>query len=415
MAKVRSRVAVSIIACTLLVACSRHRSATAVPGARGLGLVQHVEVLDTLVREPMLVEHPSGALFVAGYNRVRPRLWKSADRGATWTSVDVGAAAQGAIGNSDVDLAVAPDGTLYFASLTYDNRVGEGVQVAVGVSRDVGKTWRWTTVSRVRFDDRPWIGVAPDGTAHLIWNDDRGVVHVLSRDRGETWSSPVRVHDRGGSSHLAIGRHGEVAVRIAPGAASGNKCDEGTDLVAVSTDAGATWRKFAAAGVATRTAGCLDRNMGITRWVDPLAFDATGALYSLWTDSSGVALSRAVPGADTWTTWRGGLAHYPGEPYALFPFLSSRNDSVLVGTWILQTGSTLNARVAYFFTRAGAAPTVSWTALPPIESARDGKPDPAGEYFAVKLLRDGSIGMVTPIQNAAANRLGFAWWRFELR
>jgi hypothetical protein len=78
-------------------------------------------------------------------------------------------------------------------------------------------------------------------------------------------------------------------------------------------------------------------------------------------------------------------------------------------------GGMLSARVAYFVTHAAAPPTVWWRSLPPIESARDGKPDPAGEYFAAKPLRDGSVGMVTPIQNATANRLGFAWWRFELR
>src|SRR5580765_3996000 len=76
---------------------------------------------DRMAREPMLVEHPTGALFVAGYGMLNrpstaetPNLWKSADGGKTFSRVNVGTTDQGALGNSDVDLAVGPDGILYF-------------------------------------------------------------------------------------------------------------------------------------------------------------------------------------------------------------------------------------------------------------------------------------------------------------
>jgi hypothetical protein len=148
---------------------------------------------DRLAREPMIVEHPSGALFVAGYgaldrrtNVETPNLWKSTDGGKTFTRVNVGTTGPGALGNSDVDLAVAADGTLYFVSMTYDNKVNEGVDINIGVSRDVGATWKWTQLSNTRWDDRPWVEVAPDGTAHVIWNDGDGVSHAVSTDRGET-------------------------------------------------------------------------------------------------------------------------------------------------------------------------------------------------------------------------------------
>jgi hypothetical protein len=97
-----------------------------------------------MAREPMLVEHPSGALFVSGYGTptgaqdLPPNLWKSADGGKTWTVVDVGRPAQGAKGNSEVDLAVAADGTLYFVSMTYDRKLNQGVSIDIGVSRDAG-------------------------------------------------------------------------------------------------------------------------------------------------------------------------------------------------------------------------------------------------------------------------------------
>src|ERR1700704_5253631 len=51
-----------------------------------------VEHLDLQAREPMVVEHPNGTLFVAGYGEADPTLWKSADRGTTWTRVAVGSA-----------------------------------------------------------------------------------------------------------------------------------------------------------------------------------------------------------------------------------------------------------------------------------------------------------------------------------
>jgi hypothetical protein len=41
--------------------------------------------------------------------------------------------------------------------------------------------------------------------------------------------------------------------------------------------------------------------------------------------------------------------------------------------------------------------------------------DTAGEYLAIAALRDGTIGVVTPIQNEAANRLGFTWWTLQQR
>src|SRR5687767_8791435 len=107
---------------TLVAGCAS--SPTAPPD--GLTVVQRVEHIDVVAREPMLVEHPNGTLFVAGYGEPRPTLWKSLDRGATWSRVDVGTEAEGAAGNSDVDLAIAPDGTLYFASMTFDRAAGEG-------------------------------------------------------------------------------------------------------------------------------------------------------------------------------------------------------------------------------------------------------------------------------------------------
>lgn len=137
----------------------------------------------------MIVEHPDGTLFVTGYGgggpsdrkQTVPRLWRSSDHGTTWSAVNVGTEADGAVGNSDVDLAVAHDGTLYFVSMGYDAKINEGTHIAVGVSTEGGKIWHWTMLSKHRYDDRPWVVVAPDGSAHVIWNDGSGVHHAASR------------------------------------------------------------------------------------------------------------------------------------------------------------------------------------------------------------------------------------------
>ena len=119
--------------------------------------------------------------------------------------MNVGRKADGAIGDSDVDLAIGPDDTLYFVAMTYDVKKEEGAGIAVGSSKDAGATWTWKVLSKTRFDDRPWIGVAPDGVAQVIWNDGNGIRYEVSRDRGATWEERSRINEQGGSSHLAIG------------------------------------------------------------------------------------------------------------------------------------------------------------------------------------------------------------------
>lgn len=128
-------------------------SAQSVPLASGdrsgvLALSRQVDCLDKgAAREPMIVEHPNGTLFVSGYGRsangtpqTAPRLWKSADHGVTWQPVNVGTEADGASANSDVDLAIAPDGTLYLVSMWFDNKTLEGTHIVVGASSDSGNT-----------------------------------------------------------------------------------------------------------------------------------------------------------------------------------------------------------------------------------------------------------------------------------
>jgi hypothetical protein len=304
-----------------------------------------VDQIDLPAREPMVVQHPNGALFVGGYGRFDvsdpqlnqpPHLWTSRDRGATWTHVKVGTAADGALGNSDVDLAVARDGTLYFANLVYDFPKREGNLVTIGVSRDAGETWSWKTLSKNHFDDRPWVKVAPDGTVHVIWNDG-GVLYRASRDRGATWSEPVRLNEHGGSSHLAVGPNGEVAVRITPLSASGFQYDKGVELIAVSADGGKTWHKRAAPGDREWTE---DTDAPLPRWVEPLAWGSDGALYSLWTNLKGLWMARSRDKGETWKMWH----VLASDELLYFPYLAAGpRPNELAGTWFSGKGDSESA------------------------------------------------------------------------
>jgi len=358
----------------------------------------------------MVVEHPEGVLFVAGFagsNAERqkpPKLFMSIDGGTTWGAVDVGSPDQGAMGNSDVDLAVASDGTLYFLTMMYDRTKREGTHISVGVSRDVGETWTWTCLSKNRFVDRPWIDVAPEGIAHVIWNDGQGVCYAVSTDDGQTWIERPRINPQGGSSHLAVGPGGEIAVRISPGSASMNRYDEGVELIAVSVDGGETWEKRTAPGNPAGIPASL-------RWVEPLAWDAEGTLYHLWSEGSDLWLGRSQDRGETWDSW----TVVTGKNVLYFPYLAARGHGELAATWFSGRRNKLLGHVALIDASGDSQPLVRnadpfqidcWRMLGDSQFRNTG-----GEYFPVLFLSSGNLCMVTTIQNYLQNRQGFSWYR----
>ena len=380
------------------------------------GPVEHL--VEHTAREPMLVESPDGTLYVTGYAAPTPHLWRSTDAGATWTTVTVGGTSEGAIGNSDVDLAVAPDGTLYFVVMSYDREKSEGERISVGVSRDAGETWSWTALSKTRGDDRPWVEVTKDGAAHVIWNDGRGVRYAVSRDSGRTWKEQPRIHTEGGSSHLAVGPGGEIAVRITPVSASGNVEHKAADLIAVSRDGGANWVKHKAPGRRVWLFP-FDDNDPLPRWVEPVAWDARDALYSLWTDTSGVWLARSTDFGDQWTTWR--IVAGGESPY--FPYLTARSAGELAATWFSGRGADIHAHVARIDVPDGAAAPRVVEAQPYLPDSwqwaeKPGTPrhrDTGGEYFPLAFLRDGRLAVVNAIQDDQGSRTGFSWRTVDAR
>ncbi|HEX3985552.1 MAG TPA: sialidase family protein [Acidobacteriaceae bacterium] len=137
MGRFETGIAAAVCLSALMGGAAPAQSEAGEPSSPKLVLVQHVETAGDSAKEPSIVEGPDGTLYVSGFGKRAdgqpqqvPRLWKSTDRGATWTCADIGSA--GITGNSDVSLAVAGDGTLYLVELEFDPKAGEGVHVACG-------------------------------------------------------------------------------------------------------------------------------------------------------------------------------------------------------------------------------------------------------------------------------------------
>jgi hypothetical protein len=295
--------------------------------------------------------------------------------------------------------------------MTFDRAKGEGTRIAIGVTRDAGTTWAWTTLSQTRYDDRPWVEVAPDGTAHVIWNDGNGVSYARSRDGGRTWQERPRIHPQGLSSHLTVGPSGEVAVRITPVSASGNRNHPAVDLVAVSRDAGVTWVKHPAPGQRVFTFP-FDDNDPTFRWVEPLAWDSAGRLYYFWTDPAGLWLAGSIDSGAQWRTWQ--IAE--GGEHSHFPYLVARGAGQLAATWFSGRREHLQIHVARIDLTGAESPKM--TVAPPFSpdswqrGQKPGEPrhrDAAGEYAPVAFLRDGRIAVVSTIQDDQQKRFGFSW------
>ena len=177
-------------------------------------------------------------------------------------------------------------------------------------------------------------------------------------------------------------------MRVVPFSASGNTFDPGVDLIATSTDAGATWHQAPAPG--RREWDPMDAEKGFPRWVEPLAWDAQGALYSLWSNREGVWLARS---SDHGTTWSSGELVKGGD-LAYFPYLVARGDGSLAATWFSGMGETMRAHVVTIDAAHGR-PRVTGEAtfVPDTWTRQDPRQrETAGEYLALAFLDEGKLG-----------------------
>jgi hypothetical protein len=396
----------------LIAGDTADRAAAQVSANTALLQIDRLDHVDVFAAEPMVVRHPAGKLFVAGYRRNAEAsdLWHSSDDGKSWRRIDFGPAAAGLLGNSDVDLAVSHDGVVYFANMSFDAKLSHGTQIAVASSRDAGESWTWSLLARTQGADRPWVKVAPDGTAHVVWNDGNGVLHTTSRDRGTSWAAASRIHHEGGSSHLAVSRNGSVAVRIIPLSASGNKIHPEAELIAVSRNGGKDWTKHNVPG---RRTFRLDGDTSLLpRWVEPIAWDSEGRLHYLWTTPEALWLASSGDAGKTWREWR----LLDGGPVRYFPYLAAGENGQLAATWFSGHDNELQAHVASIAVQPNrAAPLIAVGSFRP--DAWRGRAEKrtrstGGEYLAV-IVERGVLLVVSPLGDREAQRDGFSVWRFS--
>ncbi|MFK8042379.1 sialidase family protein [Congregibacter sp.] len=387
-----------------------------------LELQSRTDHLDTLAREPMIVQHPDGALFVSGYPSqvtgrdwtVPPLLWRSDDDGKSWKRGDVGSKESGAQGNSDVDLSIGPKGTLYMTSMGFNRETRAGTHIAIGASVDAGETWNWQFLSQNRLDDRPWVAVGENGTAHAIWNGSAGVSYTQSINQGAAWSAPTAIAPSGGSSHLAVGTNGRLAVRVSPIGASANTFDLESDYLLVSNDDGATWTKQEPPGRIEWDPTFADP-AAVPRWVEPLAWTADGSLHHVWSEGSEVKHGVSKDLGETWQI----SAVSTTSGIAFYPFLTSNGENKLAATWFVKDAQGVSARLAQLNYSPHTAAVEAHEAAPFVPDAWEETVaykslSPAGEYIPVSFLANGDLAVVSPVQNVHDQRWGFTFWRFSL-
>lgn len=380
-----------------------------------------IDHLSTLAREPMIAQHPNGNLFLTGYRNDShsPQLWKSIDLGKNWEAVDVGSYQEGAQGNSDVDLLIDEDGVIYFLSMTYtkipsdltgfDFSSLKGEQITLGISRDEGKTWKWQNISKGAYDDRPWIRKTTNGDLHIIWNDGQGVHHSRSTDQGETWKRQAKIAPKGGSSFLAQGHNGQLAARIAPLSASGNKIDKGVDLVRLSLDNGKSWQDVQLPGTRAWTQDF----SGIPRWVEPLSFDQKGRLYTLWSEGQQLKMGISSDNGQNWMEQL--IAESQDTIY--YPYMETKGEYTLC-TWVAGFNERIRHHAAVIQVEQEKLQVFQLEPQKLDIRSRfqigDNQLSTGGEYFPIIRLSNGNFGMATTIQNKTADRLGFTWWELIL-
>ncbi len=365
-------------------------------------------------REPMLAELADGTLLVTGFPKYphepprAPSLWRSTNGGEQWQRVDVGSPADGAIGNSDVDLVVAPDGTVYFVTMGYNRSTGEGTHIAIGVSKDEGETWEWQQLAGNPRVDRPWVTVATDGSVHVIWNDGTGVFHTSSRDQGSHFDTATRVTDKGGSSHFAAGPNGRLAIRITPISASGLLLDRDYDFLMVSLDGGERWQRRELPG---KRHWEWIQHATMPRWVEPIAWTGDGSLFYLWSEGQQMYLARSANDGASWNQQE----FARDESMCFFPWLGAdRAGEGLVASWFAASdGRSVRVATVDLLNDGGLSVAKS----PPLrfeswmEVQGEWMRDTAGEYVPVARLLDGDLALVTPLQDPRDDRMGFSFWR----
>jgi len=149
------------------------------------------------------------------------------------------------------------------------------------------------------------------------------------------------------------------------------------------------------------------------RWVEPIAWDARGALYYLWSEGQSLWLGRSNDRGRSWEKW----VVINDDDRVYFPYLVANGSNELAFSWFSGRDDSLRAHVA-----RAQLPGENEDETPHVRESEPLQLDiwsfnspptrsTGGEYIPVIFLNDGGLGVVTTIQNTQEGRLGFTWWR----
>lgn len=275
------------------------------------------------------VDYSNPQFLVAGANNIsgsgRQKQFRSSDGGATWNSTEL-PLATGSAFNSDPAVAWTTDGTAWSATLGINN-LGTSVQVQVYKSADRGATWSFVkTISTGNNNDKELMWIDTHSTSphkdniYVAWDvPGGGMRFARSTDKGATWSAVTNLSsDSAIGAHLATGPAGELYVAW-PDVASREI------RIRKSTDGGVTFasmKKIATTNDAfevsipamCRRKALIYVSVGVDRSSGP----RSGWVYAAWADRNGSAgdpgcagvasasnaniyLSRSADGGNTWS------------------------------------------------------------------------------------------------------------------
>lgn len=243
------------------------------------------------------------------------------DRGRTWRKVvpqGVSQCANGTRGRAtDPWLTTSPGGTMYLASLSYEEALPPGVvqgnnALVVSRSADGGLTWTepFTAVedAGVIFNDKEALTADPTrpGVLYLVWARFIGLVPVsfltISLDHGETWLPPVPIVNTG-----TVNQGNEIVVL--PDGTLLDSFQNGSVRVVRSDDGGFSWSPVPTFVGGMTGAQPVSPEGTPIRAASPIpdaAVGRDGSAYVAWQDVGGPAkgrikIARTDDGGLTWT------------------------------------------------------------------------------------------------------------------
>ena len=236
---------------------------------------------------------------------------------------------------SDPYVAMAPDGTAYFAAISWNASSAEQAQF-VSTSKDGGRTWG-RPVAVIRGSDPDMSNaarsvVAPDPTrertAYLVWarqrsapaSEERGSVGFShTTDGGETWSEAREIYQTPigmgtSANEIVVMPNGDL-VNVFSELARGEQADRSSHRILAihSTDGGTTWSEPVTVA-AVSVADVVDPRTGATvrtgTSFNDIAVDPrpdTSTIVAVWEDArftsertGQIALSKSTDGGRTW-------------------------------------------------------------------------------------------------------------------